>query len=113
MRIFPEFHDGWCYRMHIIWEGVHLRLPFVTWGVSKNRFLFHINPLPNNTPPPNNTPLPNRLLFSEGGGVGVVPKKLAGWDHRPHFTEENSVLFGGWVKRLAGPPSPRGVGAGP
>ena len=52
----------------------------------------------------------NKLLFTEG--VEVVPQKLIGWDHRSHFTEENWALFGGWIKRLAGPPSP-GVGAGP
>ena len=40
----------------------------------------------------------------------MVPKKLAGWDHRPRFIEENRSIFGGWVKRLAGPPSPRGWG---
>ena len=49
-------------------------------------------------------------FFLASGGVEVVHKKLAGWDHRLRFTEENRIIFGGWVKRLAGPPSPRGGG---
>ena len=47
------------------------------------------------------------FFLARGGRSG--PQK-AGWDHRLRFTEENRIIFEGWVKRMAGPPPPGGWG---